>query len=395
MNHHRRAISMLTLTFAAMGACLGGGPAHPTTSPSTRLSPGDSGGSLASGVPSRRAVDPVQQAFEDDEVVSRRLEVLLSAATISDPVKRAEIAPVAIPLLYYKTGLINVEGTLKTMGEKVTERLHRSVAARLYLLGDAPTVQRVQEMLASSTPSVKLDGQIVELEARWVAAEGNAEESLRVASELEALATANPEDSRIALMAGMFDVEGRSEAITAKMTALRENVMRDPDTLGAKVAMAARKKKQEDAAHVQEGLIGKPYVIAGNTVDGAPFSTANYKGKVVLVDFWATWCGPCVAGLPHLRDLYGKYHDKGLEIVGVSNDSDAAKVKAFTKSHDMPWVDLFDPTNAAAHEYSKLTNSAAVWGIPTTFLIDKKGILRGLCVGPMTLDDMIPKLLAE
>ena len=136
----------------------------------------------------------------------------------------------------------------------------------------------------------------------------------------------------------------------------------------------------------------KPLVIEGIKLDGAKFSTADWKGKVVLVDFWATWCPPCIAELPKLKKFYADNHEKGLEVLGVSNDREAEDLKIYlTQNKDMPWPQLFDGTKPGWHP---LTEKFGIEGIPTMFLIDKKGIVRTIN-GREKYEEMVPKLLAE
>ena len=130
------------------------------------------------------------------------------------------------------------------------------------------------------------------------------------------------------------------------------------------------------------------------TVDGQDFTTADWKGKVVLVDFWAVWCGPCVASLPHVIEQYNKYHDQGLEIVGIDNDMKADVVTKFTTSHKMPWPQLFAPSEDSKNRFSPNTLQYGIEGIPTMFIIDKKGNCRSV-EAREKMDDLIPKLLAE
>src|SRR6202012_2331842 len=84
--------------------------------------------------------------------------------------------------------------------------------------------------------------------------------------------------------------------------------------------------------------IGEPLVISGNTVKGTSFTTSKWKGEVVVVDFWATWCPPCRAALPGVIEEYKKYHNQGFEIVGISSDSVKADLTKFlTENPDMVW----------------------------------------------------------
>jgi thiol-disulfide isomerase/thioredoxin len=126
-------------------------------------------------------------------------------------------------------------------------------------------------------------------------------------------------------------------------------------------------------------------------LSGQPLSIAKFKGKIVLVDFWATWCGPCVAELPNVMEAYKKYHDKGFEIVGISLDQDEAKLKAFISEKGMVWPQYFDGKGWG----SKLGKKYGILSIPATFLLDKDGkiIAKGLR-GP-ALDAELEKQLGK
>lgn len=102
---------------------------------------------------------------------------------------------------------------------------------------------------------------------------------------------------------------------------------------------------------------------------GQPLSVAAFKGKVVLVDFWATWCGPCVQELPNVISAYEKYHSLGFEIVGISLDQNKASLTAFIKSKKMTWPEFFDGKGWE----NKLAQKYEVHSIPASYLLDREG----------------------
>lgn len=135
---------------------------------------------------------------------------------------------------------------------------------------------------------------------------------------------------------------------------------------------------------------GKPLDLKFKAVDGRDVDLAKLKGKVVLVDFWATWCGPCRVEIPNLRATYEKLHPKGFEIVGISFDEDQEALVDFTKRNNMPWVQYFDGQGWK----NKYGREFGITGVPTMWLVDKKGNLRDLN-GRMDLPGKVEKLLAE
>jgi peroxiredoxin len=136
-------------------------------------------------------------------------------------------------------------------------------------------------------------------------------------------------------------------------------------------------QKQVAAEQIQKSLtVGSVFPeFSEKDTGGNPLSVANYKGKVVLIDFWATWCGPCVAELPNVVKTYQQNHAKGFEVIGISLDreGDGDKLAQFTKEHDMPWPQFFD----GQYWSNKLAVKFGVDSIPCTFLLDGTGRIIG------------------
>ncbi len=119
-----------------------------------------------------------------------------------------------------------------------------------------------------------------------------------------------------------------------------------------------------------------PLPITGQDLAGKPVSLTQYRGKVLLVDFWATWCGPCLAEMPNVISAYNKYHSRGFEIVGVTLDKANYKnqVQDFIRDNHMPWRQIYqgkywDSDNAQAY---------GLHGIPFMMLIGKSGKIAAI-----------------
>lgn len=120
-------------------------------------------------------------------------------------------------------------------------------------------------------------------------------------------------------------------------------------------------------------LIGQKLDLGGPTLDGSEISVDKLKGKVVLIDFWATWCGVCVAEMPALLNVYEEYKAKGFEIVGVNLDENKAEVEKFVKERKLPWPQIFFPTAEKQGQNNPIATKLAISAIPVMILVDKDG----------------------
>lgn len=140
-------------------------------------------------------------------------------------------------------------------------------------------------------------------------------------------------------------------------------------------------------------LLGNSIEIAGPTVSGGDYNIDDMKGKVVLVDFWATWCGPCIAELPNVKNLYEAYHDKGFEVIGISLDQDEQSLTEFIKEKDLAWQTIFFPEAENQGWDNPIARHYGISGIPTAILVNQDGKVVSLQARGENLQEELAKLL--
>jgi thiol-disulfide isomerase/thioredoxin len=137
------------------------------------------------------------------------------------------------------------------------------------------------------------------------------------------------------------------------------------------------------------GLPAKPF--QGKTILRQEVSLDEYKGKVLLLDFWATWCGPCLAEMPNLKRCYDEFKDKGFEIVGFAENENDDALQGYLRKNSITWP-IVSKNN---DHYEAVVLSYAVKNIPASFLIDRTGILRHVNLTGDSLRNAIDQLIKE
>jgi len=148
------------------------------------------------------------------------------------------------------------------------------------------------------------------------------------------------------------------------------------------------KKPEARASHA--ALEGKPMpaLSAVGWINGQPTS-ADLKGKVVVLDFYATWCGPCMKAIPHNNEMLKNYKSKGLTLLGIcTSDRGQEKYAANAKEHGVQYPVARDPQGKTAQAYRASY-------FPTYVVIDRKGIVRAIGLQPQYVETVVKKLLAE
>ncbi|QDO95498.1 AhpC/TSA family protein [Formosa sediminum] len=137
---------------------------------------------------------------------------------------------------------------------------------------------------------------------------------------------------------------------------------------------------------------GTPENFTIPSLDGGETSLYQYRGKVLLIDFWATWCGPCLKAMPHVGEIYEEFHPQGLEVLGISYDRDESKWRNFLKQNEYV---VWDQASSLLEWNCPSAKTFAITMIPETILIDKEGVIVARGLQGEELESKIKELLAK
>jgi thiol-disulfide isomerase/thioredoxin len=344
-------------------------PRLPDTQPAT--------GPLTRGAEIRSQVNALYGQFLS--IFPKRTDLLDPAKRQADGAKALEVIRKSAPLFEELAKADPGEA----QGLAQTRALLLPVMA---LLGDATSEAALKQKAQSSDPAESAEGNAGLLRLSWWRAAQDEKAQEKLLEEVVALAKAKPEDEGVLdLVMGMAWMGPATPAIKLKAQKIVVEHLKGESAKQVAEVMAGQIKQAES--------LGKPAVFEGTQLDGTKFSTAPWKGKVIIVDFWATWCGPCLAELPKLKEFYAKHHDKGLEVLAISNDRSADELKTFIENDKaIAWPQLFQAPKG--DEWHPLATQWGVNAIPTMFLIDRKGVLRSVDARE-DYEQMVPKLLEE
>jgi len=282
----------------------------------------------------------VKRQFRDDKERMKAREAILKAAE----------------------KILSAEGTV---GEA---ELEFAVQAKMNMLADLKKLEAFAEELHTSgreklARMVRRFALQIQLRTAMAVGSANAGELVKQALEFLGAAPLEPMDVPLAYMAGHVAEQSGNQTLAV-------------DTYRTLSEMFSESKdpKMQEFAEMLTGvtrrltLPGNEIKIEGKLLGGEPFDWSKYAGKVVLVDFWATWCGPCLAEIPKLLKYYEAYHEKGFEIIGISCDQRLSDLEKFIDERKIPWPIVYgdDKPSPTVQYYG-------VMSIPTMILVGRDG----------------------
>jgi thiol-disulfide isomerase/thioredoxin len=298
---------------------------------------------------------------------------------------------------------LGVEATTKVLAQvKADDPLYEK-AARLKLAslsnlsrlgeeGAAEALATFAEQLANSpVKALALEGKRMKIvaDAQGMFSSGDFSAAKGLVEKTAELLATDPDDGQTAGLAMQL-------ASALEQTGDNEVAALAIRTFGPLFAKSGNEKVRELAAGLEGKLRllelpGKPMEISGVLLDGTAFDQKKLAGQVILVDFWATWCGPCIAEIPNMAAAYEKYHDKGFEVVGISLDEERGDVEKFVADKKIPWPILF----AGKGWQDPVAQFYGISGIPQLVLIGRDGNVVTTDVRGEKLNERLAELFGD
>ena len=230
---------------------------------------------------------------------------------------------------------------------------------------------------ATNAVTLRLEAMIKKINAKLQAGQRSAGDLAEDMKAFDAFIAERPNDqspemAQVVWMKAMLYLQVLDDSPKARETILlvQKNYPGTPQAKQADEVLPQIEKMQAMKAIQQNLVVGKMFPdFQEKDLAGQPLSVSRFKGKVVLVDFWATWCGPCRVELPNVIATYEKHRKSGFEILGISLDQDAAAMKQFMANNKMTWPQYFD----GLLWQNKLAVQYGVNSIPATYLLDAQG----------------------
>jgi thiol-disulfide isomerase/thioredoxin len=321
----------------------------------------------------------------------------------------------------YKNAVPNVKRAIqsaKTNQERqdALEKLNKDFAPRILKLVDADPRDKLSfDMLMFAVQALpNVDGKVFDLLAEnWAKDERIAkDDNIRILCQLF---MSRPQASSKKLLQKVLDENKDKNAQGLACFVLAKHAS-DQEREGDKKAGAEAEKYYERAAkdfadvklnpkitlgdlakgalfEIRHLAVGKtPPNVESQNLDGKKVELKDYKGKVVILDIWATWCGPCKSMIPHEREMVKKHKDAPFALISVSGDAEKDTLKKFLETTDMPWVHWWDGAEG------KIIKGWNINAFPTIYVLDTEGVIRYKFVGAdknKQLDEAVDKLLAE